>query len=354
MVDFRFDSTRISEIRANGLNILTGGGAYLIGSQTGRDLPSSNYSSIGSTNGRMTNGGPPFRLTFHREGANSLLYELEVGPHHVDIERLDFAIDLQKPYFDRIEFAANRYELFYCSGRQIRSGSGLHYSDIPVGCEIRDGNIVYGYVGIAMLKPIPAWGESIGMFARVRLEVHQHENGIEMSFANHPGTNNLGIGFGRLRRGRLARARGRIVVTPLRVADWSVRLEVESPLFGHQVGRLEREGWSVSTRSDQPNRYMVYGPYIQVPEGRRQATFVLLVDNNTADNNKVVRIDVAEQSGTSVRSISHRDLRRRDFRQALQHQEFTLPFSARYGHPIEFRTFWYGGCYVLQDCVILR
>ena len=93
---------------------------------------------------------------------------------------------------------------------------------------------------------------------------------------------------------------------------------------------------------------MNFGPYTTaVNAGQRTATFRLLIDNNSADNNRILTLDVFDAN--SGRVIASMNVTRRNFNSPSAYQNFTLRFTAQSGQRLEFRTFWHGGAYVRQD-----
>lgn len=124
--------------------------------------------------------------------------------------------------------------------------------------------------------------------------------------------------------------------------------EAESDLQ-HQIGRADVDGWSANTRDDRTG-FLSFGPYTTaVPAGPQTATFRLLVDNNTADNSPVVKLDVFD--ATAGRVLAERVVTRQEFRDTFAYQGFALGFTAETGHRLEFRTFWERTSYVRQDGV---
>lgn len=127
--------------------------------------------------------------------------------------------------------------------------------------------------------------------------------------------------------------------------------QAESDLY-HQIGRADADGWSVNV-NDTPNRYLSYGPYTTaIPSGARTATFRLMLDNVTADNNQILTLDVYDAA--SGRVLATRTLTRQQFNAPFQYQDFDLNFSANAGQMLEFRTYWHGSSYVRQDYVQVR
>lgn len=130
--------------------------------------------------------------------------------------------------------------------------------------------------------------------------------------------------------------------------QWSM----SNPSIGHVIGRAEADGgWSVNVL-DNPN-FMQYGPYVQLPAGDNIATWKLMIDNNTADNNKILRLDVVD-ADDGGKIISQRDLTRKQWKQTQRYEYFSVPFrldANRAGHRIEMRVWYYGSAYVKQKVV---
>lgn len=133
---------------------------------------------------------------------------------------------------------------------------------------------------------------------------------------------------------------------------WSgLVFEAERDL-AHGLGRAEADGWSASTATD-ARGHLSYGPYTNlVPAGARQATFRLLLDDVTANDDVVLTLDVFDATRGQV--LTRRELRRREFQAALAYQDFTLSFTATSGHLLEFRTYWHDTSYARQDRVSVR
>jgi hypothetical protein len=116
-----------------------------------------------------------------------------------------------------------------------------------------------------------------------------------------------------------------------------------------QVGRREADG--MATRVQDGRGYLTYGPYTTaVRPGQRTATFRLMIDNSTVNNDMVLTIDVFD-AATGQRVVPARDLRRRDFHRAMTYQEFTIGFTAAEGQNLEIRVYSHGRAYVRQDFV---
>ena len=66
------------------------------------------------------------------------------------------------------------------------------------------------------------------------------------------------------------------------------------PPTGLRIGRSEADGWAANTAQD-PEGYLQYGPYTStVAPGDHKAVWRLMIDNNTADDLPIVRLEVAE------------------------------------------------------------
>ncbi|UOQ65165.1 T9SS type A sorting domain-containing protein [Hymenobacter volaticus] len=132
------------------------------------------------------------------------------------------------------------------------------------------------------------------------------------------------------------------------------RWEAEGSSLGHGTGRLEGDGWLCQTSIDEPNRHMVYGPYdTSVPAGPNVAEFRLKVDNNTANNDSIVDLDV--RNATTGQTLAKRTLTRRQFPVASDYTNFTLPFTMPAANQsLELRVFWRGTSYTKVDWVGLQ
>lgn len=118
----------------------------------------------------------------------------------------------------------------------------------------------------------------------------------------------------------------------------------------HQIGRADGDGWSASTDKD-PAGYLVYGPYAEILNAGRGCTarVRLMVDNTTANDDPVVRIDAYD--ATAKKRLALRTIKRKQFAKPWQYQDFQLHFWHEQGHEIEVRTLWLDKSYVRQDSV---
>lgn len=364
-VSFGYEPTRIHTIAVNGVNLLnptrTGGGVYLIGSKSGNDDPSSNYISVGTNGSLMTNGGPTYRLKFWQKNATTLGFQAEVGPISSSqvnpatgkLARISLPFDFRKEVFSQFAFNGSKYYLNNsASGTNYASGSQVNYTSIPTPFPIRQnpGGPIIGYTGVAITKQATSWGELTGPLATLRVNVLNSTNYRTMEFYNHFGTNNIELQFGPLAIGQRASVDGEIIVIQRQAPNsWIFQAETH---LSHGIGQRDGDGWSVRV-GNTPGQYMSYGPYTtSITQGNRTATFRLMVDNNTAINNRILTIEVFDAN--TGRRVADRNIARREFTGAMQYQDFNLNFPATSGQRLEFRTFWHGGSYVRQDYVSVR
>jgi hypothetical protein len=127
--------------------------------------------------------------------------------------------------------------------------------------------------------------------------------------------------------------------------------------LSHGFGRADGDGWSAVTSRDSRGT-MLYGPYTRdVPEGAATATFRLMVDNRSADNGVVVRLEVNDFDGARPDCgdcvVARREVRRMEWSSPMTYQDFSVPFTARAGRRLEFRVFWTDISYVRVDRVVV-
>ena len=128
----------------------------------------------------------------------------------------------------------------------------------------------------------------------------------------------------------------------------SIIYQAETGL-SHAIGRLDADGWSASTALDSAN-YLSYGPYATTwGGGDVSADFILMVDNNSADNQTVVTLDIVDATTGTV--LATRDVTRREFKGVMTYQQFVLQtsLSGRSGHAMEARVHWKDRAYIRLD-----
>jgi hypothetical protein len=133
--------------------------------------------------------------------------------------------------------------------------------------------------------------------------------------------------------------------------ETSARWEAEGSSLGHKTGRLETDGWLCQTGIDAADQHMIYGPYVtNIPAGSHLAEFRMKIDNNTANDDPVVDIDV--RNATNGQILASQAVSRRQFPIAGDYTNFTLPFTiASNNQSIELRVYWRGTAYTKVDWV---
>lgn len=134
----------------------------------------------------------------------------------------------------------------------------------------------------------------------------------------------------------------------------STRWEGEGPNLSHKTGRPETDGWLCQTGIDAANDHMIYGPYdATIPAGPNVAEFRMKVDNNTANNDPVVDIDV--RNATTGQILASRTITRQQFPVASNYTNFTLPFTMPDNNQsLELRVYWRGTSYTKVDWVAVQ
>ncbi len=128
------------------------------------------------------------------------------------------------------------------------------------------------------------------------------------------------------------------------------KYEAESGGMGHEQGKKEGDGWACNTNEHTKN-YMLYGPYdTGVPAGNYVAYFRMMVDNNTAGSDTVVKLDIADATANNIKA--NKGVKRNHFNGAFSYQDFSLSFSwPGASHKLETRVQWQGTAYIKIDRV---
>ncbi|HEY8894037.1 MAG TPA: GxGYxYP domain-containing protein, partial [Niastella sp.] len=136
--------------------------------------------------------------------------------------------------------------------------------------------------------------------------------------------------------------------------ETSSHWEAEGPSLSHKTGRLESDGWLCQTGIDAANDHMIYGPYdASIPAGPNVAEFRMKTDNNTANNDPVVDIDV--RNATTGLVLASQTITRQQFAIAGDYVNFTLPFTMPADNQsIELRVYWRGTAYTKVDWVAVQ
>ncbi|MCQ6563068.1 GxGYxYP domain-containing protein [Paenibacillus mendelii] len=124
--------------------------------------------------------------------------------------------------------------------------------------------------------------------------------------------------------------------------------EAESD-FGHNTGKLDGDGWSANAAEHAPG-HMLFGPNAaDIPAGRHQVKFRTLIDNRTADNSRVLNLDIFDVTGNQV--IAEKAVVKSQFQAANTYQNLVLEADFVEGHTYEFRAWYDGNAYVKIDRV---
>ena len=110
---------------------------------------------------------------------------------------------------------------------------------------------------------------------------------------------------------------------------------------------LEPDGRAILATYEQG--FLCFGQYAKdYPGNPLRAVFRVLIDNNTADNNDILILDVYNRLTGSV--LAKRVIARRDFLNAQEFSLFTLDFIPPTGqYELEFRMYYLGGAYILAN-----
>lgn len=119
----------------------------------------------------------------------------------------------------------------------------------------------------------------------------------------------------------------------------------------HNTGHLDNDGWLCQVNVDTANAYMIYGPYdTTVPAGANTAQFSMIIDNNTADNSPIVRLEVNDATANQV--VASQTFTRMQFPVAAQYTTLSVPFTlSADNHQLELRVFWLGAAYTKVNWV---
>ena len=226
-----YDETRISRIHYRGVDILTGGGIYLIGSASpnGADIPETNFGSIGSRKGRMVapNGdtnGPNFTLRFTKKGPNVIKFDATIGPVNQDFPQIGMSFDFNRNAITTFTFGGTRLKYtgtgedgWHDGAPAQNGGTRWRFDAIPQHQAIKNSSgRLLGRVGSAFTRDTDDMS-SVKLFGRdvlLRIDLDRSSNAKTMGFSNHFAANAFGYGFGPLAKGESGHLSGRITIEP--------------------------------------------------------------------------------------------------------------------------------------------
>ncbi len=118
--------------------------------------------------------------------------------------------------------------------------------------------------------------------------------------------------------------------------------QAEGGGHGHLTGFATANGWRAVTNCAH-DTYLTFGPYAtNIPTGNQTARFWLSVDNNSADNSPIARVEV--NNATTGTVLAQRVINRQEWNATNIYRPFDLAFTnATAGQQLEFRVYyvWY-------------
>lgn len=123
----------------------------------------------------------------------------------------------------------------------------------------------------------------------------------------------------------------------------------------HQIGRQsESTAWHVNTEQDQ-KAYMSFGPYAKdLGSGMITVQWFLEVDNTTADDFKIVTVDIYDADSQAI--LASRIITRTEFAAPATEKIVSLQADLKdsSGHAIEARVYWHGFSYTKLSKVTIE
>lgn len=123
--------------------------------------------------------------------------------------------------------------------------------------------------------------------------------------------------------------------------------------IGHNIGRPDGDGWSANMSQDAPN-YLQYGPYYpSLPAGDHIATWSFMIDNNTANDDAMMRLEVVDVD-SNFAVLAQRNVTRKQWKATGRYEYFSVPFrtdATQLNHRLELRAYWYGRAFIREGKV---
>lgn len=142
--------------------------------------------------------------------------------------------------------------------------------------------------------------------------------------------------------------------TIIAAADKSILIFYANDLrLSHQIGQANQTDWLVLSGRDDPNKFLNYGPYLELDAGYKKVIFDLEILNIDPENNaeqKVVTLDIFDS--TNNRLITSKDIWFEDLK--AKDSEYSIVFNAIEKTKYEFRTFWHGGFDLKLKKIIMK
>lgn len=352
----------LTQIVVDGQNLLLDNGFHVIGGKAANlDTQQNNINSEdpNNSNGRMypggnpANGSIPYSMTFTRvaNDASKLNFNVSVGSSATKFASISIPLEAKMQYFTHWRSSVAPGTLYRYDQNPLSQGYG--------------GGVGNYYISFAPAGAV--WGEMIGPKYTIRVTLNSSSRSMPLAFVNAPslstGDRDVEFSFGTVNAGSTATASGTIQVFRTDEALLRPRVyEAEGgPNYANRIGQNIGDGRAATASQV---GFLQYGPYLRVDNyggasasssnlsaGKHSVTFRLLVDNNSADNRKLLTVDVVDMATGFQKKF---DITRRMFNSANSYQEFTIDFDALPGQNLEFRVYSHGGSYVKLDKVTLR
>ncbi|MCR8843750.1 hypothetical protein NQ117_08625 [Paenibacillus sp. SC116] len=141
-----------------------------------------------------------------------------------------------------------------------------------------------------------------------------------------------------------------VTAAKLAAAPYNKRWEATD--LAHSVGRAKQTNGSANTFEDEPG-FLSYGPYEnKLARGTYLAQWNLLIDNNSANNEEVVKLEVYDYDADEI--IQSKIITRGQFAGANKYQQFDIKFNINHpSHRLELRTYWMDKAYIDLDWIKL-
>ena len=124
--------------------------------------------------------------------------------------------------------------------------------------------------------------------------------------------------------------------------------------IGHDVGRPDGDGWSANMTQDPNPGFLQYGPYYpSLPAGDHIATWSLMIDNNSSNDDEQMRLEVVDVDNNYA-VVQQRIITRKQWKQPQRYEYFSVPFRVEpsmLNHRLEFRAYWYRRAFIREGKV---
>lgn len=329
----------IKQITVDGVQLLAGCGHGFIGSYTGVD-DVNNITTCRPNNGGVmrpfTGAATPYLphgLAYTQTASNRLDFTGFIGPSPYGFATVSMPMDARKEVFTHYRFSGDS------TLKPLSAAPIAYYLNNDISKPVR----------IAAMQGQHDWGEIVGPQYTLRMTISEVNKWMRLYFVHHPDVVNVEYSFSNVPANDFRSVKGFVTVyrtDPALFQQTATVYQAESASIYHQIGRADGLGWSVVV-TDPPGQFLAFGPYAAVPGGAYRVTWSLMVDNVTADNNRIVTVDVFDaQRGVLIAS---RDVLRLEFAAAWTYQDISLDVQIPASTAVEYRVRWHGGSYTNLD-----